>query len=193
VLDPKYAPDAYNLSLLIARLWIGGIFLAHGYRHLKAIRSGPGMANWFESLGLRNGKLQAMNVTYLELAAGAALVVGLLTPFSYGGAAWVGLTSTRSADRPLLVPFAGPWIALHAHVAAACGQLGGPCGQETAYSGLLIADGLVQAASAVQIALAFVHRELHETSEPVMRTAHVGVAPARAPGGGLALAAVGEF
>ena len=25
----------------------------HGWRHLKAIRSGPGMANWFESLGLK--------------------------------------------------------------------------------------------------------------------------------------------
>jgi putative oxidoreductase len=93
VLDPKYAPDAYNLSLLIARLWIGAIFLAHGYRHFKAIRSGPGMANWFESLGLRNGKLQAMNVTYLELAVGAALVVGFLTPFSYGGAASIVLVA----------------------------------------------------------------------------------------------------
>ena len=85
--------DAYNLSLLIARLWIGGIFLAHGIRHFKAIQSGPGMANWFESLGLRNGKLQAMNVTYLELAAGAALVVGFLTPFSYGGAASIVLVA----------------------------------------------------------------------------------------------------
>jgi len=93
VLDPKYAPDAYNLSLLIARLWIGAIFLAHGYRHFKAIRSGPGMANWFESLGLRNGKLQAMNVTYLELAAGAALVLGFVTPLAYGGAASIVLVA----------------------------------------------------------------------------------------------------
>ncbi|MFA5884466.1 MAG: DoxX family protein [Acidimicrobiia bacterium] len=93
MLDPSYAPDGYNLALLIARLWLGGIFLAHGYRHLKAIRSGPGMANWFESLGLRNGKLQAMNVTYLELAAGAALVVGLLTPLAYGGAASIVLVA----------------------------------------------------------------------------------------------------
>jgi putative oxidoreductase len=93
LLDPKYAPDAFNLSLLIARLWIGGIFLAHGYRHLKAIRSGPGMANWFESLGLRHGRLQAMNVTYLELAAGGALVLGLLTPFAYGGAASIVLVA----------------------------------------------------------------------------------------------------
>ena len=125
----------------------------------------------------------------LLLATGAATFA-----FSYGGAAWVGLTSSRTADRPLLVPFAGPWIALNAHVAGACGALGGTCGQEAAYSGLLIADGLVQAASAVQIALAFVHRELRETSTPLARrTAHVSVAPARAPGGGLALAAFGEF
>ena len=51
------------------------------------------MANWFESLGLKNGPLQAMNVTYLELAAGAALFVGFLTPFSYGGAASIVLVA----------------------------------------------------------------------------------------------------
>ena len=85
--------DAFNLGTLIARLWIGGVFLAHGLRHLKAIQSGPGMANWFESLGLKNGKLQAMNVTYLELAAGAALVFGFLTPLAYGGAASIVLVA----------------------------------------------------------------------------------------------------
>lgn len=87
------APDGYNIAALLARVWIGGIFLAHGFRHYKAIQSGPGMANWFESLGLKNGKLQAMNVTYLELAAGAALVVGLLTPLAYGGAASIVLVA----------------------------------------------------------------------------------------------------
>lgn len=91
--------DAINLATLIARLWIGGVFLAHGLRHFKAIRSGPGMANWFESLGLRNGKLQAMNVTYLELAAGAALIVGFLTPLSYGGAASIALVALITNHR----------------------------------------------------------------------------------------------
>jgi len=91
--------DAINLATLIARLWIGGVFLAHGLRHFKAIRSGPGMANWFESLGLKNGKLQAMNVTYLELAAGAALVLGFLTPLSYGGAASIALVALITNHR----------------------------------------------------------------------------------------------
>ena len=91
--------DALDLAALIARLWIGGVFLAHGLRHFKAIRSGPGMANWFESLGLKHGKLQAMNVTYLEIAAGAALVLGFLTPLSYGGAASIALVALITNHR----------------------------------------------------------------------------------------------
>ena len=39
----------------------------HGWRHLKSIRSGPGMANWFESLGLKPGPFHAQLVTVTEL------------------------------------------------------------------------------------------------------------------------------
>lgn len=99
MLDPKYAPDGYNLALLIARLWIGGVFLAHGYRHFKSIRSGPGMANWFESLGLKNGPLQAMNVTYMELAFGATVLLGFLTPLSYGATASIVLVALITNHR----------------------------------------------------------------------------------------------
>jgi putative oxidoreductase len=85
--------DARNLALLIARAWIGLVIFAHGYRHLKSVRSGPGMANWFESLGLRNGPLQAWNVTITELVFGAMLVVGLLTPLAYAGCASIVLVA----------------------------------------------------------------------------------------------------
>jgi putative oxidoreductase len=85
--------DALNIALLVARVMVGAVMLAHGWRHLQSVRSGPGMANWFESLGLRNGPLQAWNVTITELAAGAALVVGFLTPLSYGGAASIALVA----------------------------------------------------------------------------------------------------
>lgn len=110
--------------------------------------------------------------------------------FAYAGAAWVGATSSRSADRPLLIPFAGPWVALRAHVAAACDATTTPCGQQTTYAALTVADGLMQAAGAVQIALAFLHRDLQEAREPVARMA---IAPSRPPGGGLGVSAVGEF
>jgi putative oxidoreductase len=85
--------DALNIALLIARVMVGAVIFAHGWRHLESVRSGPGMANWFESLGLRNGPLQAWTVTLTELAAGAALIVGFLTPFSYGGVASVALVA----------------------------------------------------------------------------------------------------
>ena len=43
--------DAANFALLLARVWVAIMIFAHGWRHVKAIQSGPGMANWFESLG----------------------------------------------------------------------------------------------------------------------------------------------
>jgi hypothetical protein len=122
----------------------------------------------------------------LLLATGAATFA-----FAYGGSLWVGAMTTRSSDRALLIPFAGPWVALGAR--GTCGESGVPCGQQSTYAGLLITDGLVQAASAVQIALAFLHRELRQKPDPVIRTARVTLAPSRPSGGGLALAAVGQF
>ena len=62
--------DALNLALLIARLWIGGDDLRPRLPAPEGDPQRPGMANWFESLGLRNGQLQAMNVTYTELVFG---------------------------------------------------------------------------------------------------------------------------
>jgi putative oxidoreductase len=85
--------DALDLALAVARIWVGIVMFAHGWRHLASVRSGPGMANWFESLGLRNGPLQAWNVTITELVVGVGLVVGLLTPLGYGGAASILLVA----------------------------------------------------------------------------------------------------
>jgi putative oxidoreductase len=76
---------AANFAVLIARVWIGIMILAHGWRHLKAVRSGPGMANWFESLGLKPGPVHAWNVTLTELGLPFLLFAGLLTPIAYGG------------------------------------------------------------------------------------------------------------
>ena len=73
-----------DFALLLARAWLGVMIFAHGWRHVGALRSGPGMANWFESLGLRPGWIHAWTVTLTELAAGVALVAGLLTPVAYG-------------------------------------------------------------------------------------------------------------
>ncbi len=80
-------PDSLNFALLLARVWIAIMVFAHGWRHVKALRSGPGMANWFESLGLKPGPLHAQMVTLTEVTIPIALALGFLTPLSYGGVA----------------------------------------------------------------------------------------------------------
>jgi putative oxidoreductase len=85
--------DALNLALAIARIWVGVVMFAHGWRHLASVRSGPGIANWFESLGMRNGPVQAWNVTLTELVAGVALILGFFTPLAYAAAASIGLVA----------------------------------------------------------------------------------------------------
>ncbi len=79
--------NAVNFVLLVARVWVGLVMFVHGWRHVKALQSGPGMANWLESLGLRNGSLQAQVLTWTEVAVGPVLALGLLTPAAYGAAA----------------------------------------------------------------------------------------------------------
>ena len=76
--------NASNFSLLLARMWVGAVMFAHGWKHVKALRSGPGMADWLESLGLRHGAMQARLLTWSEVAVGPVLVLGLLTPAAYG-------------------------------------------------------------------------------------------------------------
>ena len=89
---PEYG-NTVNAALTVARVWVGIVMFLHGWRHLQSVRSGPGMANWFESLGLKPGKLHAWNVTLTELAVGPALVLGLLTPAAYGGTAAILLVA----------------------------------------------------------------------------------------------------
>jgi putative oxidoreductase len=77
--------DATNFALLLARVWVAIMIFAHGWRHVKAIQSGPGMANWFESLGLKPGHFHALMVTGTEVSIPIALALGFLTPLCYGG------------------------------------------------------------------------------------------------------------
>ena len=123
----------------------------------------------------------------LLLTSGAATFA-----FGYGAAAWVGATSTLSTDRALLLPLAGPWLAL-ATRAPCDGATGGICGHETTYDVLLVADGLVQLAGVAQFALAFVRRDLRTWREQKATAARWNIIPTRTPGGGLAIAAVGHF
>jgi putative oxidoreductase len=77
--------DAFDLALLAFRCAIGAVFFAHGYNHLFRGGKLAGTARWFESLGMKPGRLHALMASVVELAAGVLLVVGFLTPLAGAG------------------------------------------------------------------------------------------------------------
>lgn len=81
--------SAADLALLVLRLTLGAVFLAHGINHIFGGGKIAGTGRWFESLGMRPGILHAWTASLTEIGAGVLLVLGLLTPF--GGAGVVGV------------------------------------------------------------------------------------------------------
>ena len=78
------SPNQIWLGLLVLRVSVGVTMVAHGYNHIYRGGRIKGTAGWFESLGMKPGILHAWLASITELAAGAGLVVGLLTPLAAG-------------------------------------------------------------------------------------------------------------
>ncbi len=74
-----------NAASLILRISVGLTMLAHGWNHAFGGGKLPGTARWFESIGIRPGRLHALLATVTELGAGALLVAGLITPLAAAG------------------------------------------------------------------------------------------------------------
>ncbi|MGX7727514.1 DoxX family protein [Rhodococcus sp. 5G237] len=77
--------DAIDTGLLVLRVLLGLTMAAHGYG--KLFRGGriPGTVGWFDSIGMRPGKVHAWLAALTELGAGIALALGLFTPFAAAG------------------------------------------------------------------------------------------------------------
>jgi putative oxidoreductase len=73
---------AVDFGLLVLRLSLGGVFLAHGINHIWGGGRIPGTARWFESLGMKPGLWHAWTASISEVAGGALAVIGLLTPLA---------------------------------------------------------------------------------------------------------------
>ncbi|MCQ4118269.1 DoxX family protein [Rhodococcus tibetensis] len=72
-------PAVRNLGILIARVGIGVIFLAHGWQ--KAFTNGlDKQTAGFESMGVPLPGISAFVVTWLEIIGGLALIVGAAVP-----------------------------------------------------------------------------------------------------------------
>lgn len=80
-------PDAtaMNLSLLVLRVVLGAVFLAHGINHVFLGGKIAGTGRWFESLGMKPGVLHAWLASLTEIGAGVLLLVGFLTPLAGAG------------------------------------------------------------------------------------------------------------
>src|ERR1700722_2578452 len=86
---PGGSGNAANFIILLLRLLLGVVFLAHGWNHIFGGGKIAGTGRWFDSLGMRPGLLHAWTASLTELGAGALLVLGFLTPL--GGAGVVGV------------------------------------------------------------------------------------------------------
>src|SRR6201987_6460908 len=77
--------NSVNIAALVLRLAVGGTMMAHGWNHAFGGGKLPGTARWFESIGIRPGRVHAVAATVTELGAGGLLILGLLTPLAAAG------------------------------------------------------------------------------------------------------------
>ncbi|MBM4569090.1 DoxX family membrane protein [Rhodococcus hoagii] len=68
-----------DISLLLVRLVMGGVLVAHGINKATGPRGFGGTAEWFKALGLEPAGVHARIAALSETGAGLMLALGLLT------------------------------------------------------------------------------------------------------------------
>ena len=74
-----------SIAAAVLRLALGITMLAHGWNHAFGGGKLPGTARWFESIGIRPGRLHATLATLVELGSGMLLLAGLMTSLAAAG------------------------------------------------------------------------------------------------------------
>jgi putative oxidoreductase len=123
--------EMIDLGLLVLRLGLGGLLMAHGGQKLFGWFNGPGpegAGHWLESLGLRPGRPWAILAGLSEFAGGGMTALGLLHPL--GSLAILGsmiMASVKAhAGRPIWVTEGGAELPLTNSIIAASLLLTGP-------------------------------------------------------------------
>jgi putative oxidoreductase len=91
---------AYDLGLLILRVVLGLTLAAHGFNKFFGGGRIPGTAGWFESIGMKYGKFQAVAAASTEVSAGLGLAAGLLTPIPAAGFVALMFVAAWTVHRP---------------------------------------------------------------------------------------------
>jgi len=92
-----------RLGRLIFRVTIGALFMGHGAQKLFGWFGGPGLegaSGFMESLGLKPGRRNAIAGAGTELAGGAMIAAGALTPVAAAGLIGTMLTAIRTVHLP---------------------------------------------------------------------------------------------
>ena len=72
--------NASDLALLILRLALSVVFLAHGWNHLFRGGRIAGTTRWFASLGMQPARVHAVVASFGEIIAAGLLFLGFLVP-----------------------------------------------------------------------------------------------------------------
>jgi putative oxidoreductase len=107
---PDYlSATEFDTVLLVLRVVAGVTLFLHGYN--KVFRGGKiaGTAGWFESLGMKPGKLHAWTAACTELGAGVLLTIGFLTPFAAAGLIGIMVVAARTDHRAGFFMFKNGW------------------------------------------------------------------------------------
>jgi putative oxidoreductase len=89
-----------DLGRVLLRLTIGGTFFVHGTQKLFGWFGGygpDGTGQFFESLGLRPGRRNAIAAGATEAGGGVLVALGLATPLAAAGLSAVMITALRTA------------------------------------------------------------------------------------------------
>ncbi|MEM9651932.1 MAG: DoxX family protein [Actinomycetota bacterium] len=78
-------PVEFDVILAGFRVLVGLIFAAHGWAKRFSGGGIDGTARWFDSIGMKPGKLHANLASTTEMVTGVMLAIGLLTPFAAAG------------------------------------------------------------------------------------------------------------
>lgn len=75
----------FDVVMATFRVIFGLVFAAHGWAKRFSGGGIDGTAGWFDSIGMRPGRMHANLASTMEMLTGVLLVVGLLTPFAAAG------------------------------------------------------------------------------------------------------------
>ena len=92
--------NAYDVGLLILRVCLGLTLAAHGLNKFFGGGRIPGTGAWFESIGMKPGKVHALIAATAETTAGLGLAVGLLTPIPAAGFVALMVVAAWTVHRP---------------------------------------------------------------------------------------------